>query len=60
MRRLVTERERLHSAPADLPLRSIADVDVIDTVKRVAGVDFKVELAPRRAGAPAQIVAACD
>jgi hypothetical protein len=35
-------------------------LDVIDTVKRVAGVDFKVELAPRRAGDPAQIVAACD
>jgi len=33
---------------------------VIDIVKRVAGVDFKVELAPRRAGDPTQIVAACD
>jgi hypothetical protein len=29
-------------------------------VKRVAGVDFKVEFAPRRAGEPAKIVAACD
>src|SRR5262245_27692676 len=35
-------------------------LDVIDTVKRVAGVNFKVEPAPRRAGDPAQIVAACD
>jgi UDP-glucose 4-epimerase len=25
-----------------------------------SGVDFKVELAPRRPGDPAQIVAACD
>jgi UDP-glucose 4-epimerase len=32
-------------------------LDVIDTVKRVAGVDFKVEIAPRRDGDPAQIVA---
>jgi UDP-glucose 4-epimerase len=31
--------------------------DVIDTVKRVSGVDFKVEIAPRRDGDPAQIVA---
>jgi UDP-glucose 4-epimerase len=31
--------------------------DVVDTVKRVSGVDFKVELAPRRDGDPAQIVA---
>jgi UDP-glucose 4-epimerase len=35
-------------------------LDVLEIVKRVAGVDFKVELAPRRAGDPAQIVAACD
>jgi UDP-glucose 4-epimerase len=40
--------------------RGFSVLDVIDTVKRVAGVDFKVELAPRRAGDPAQIVAACD
>ncbi|HVY59583.1 MAG TPA: UDP-glucose 4-epimerase GalE [Xanthobacteraceae bacterium] len=33
---------------------------VIDTVKRVSGVDFKVEDAARRAGDPAQIVAASD
>ena len=32
-------------------------LEVIDTVKRVAGVDFKVEIAPRREGDPAQIVA---
>jgi UDP-glucose 4-epimerase len=32
-------------------------LEVIDTVKRVAGVDFKVEIAPRRDGDPAQIVA---
>jgi len=29
-------------------------------VKRVCGVDFKVEIVPRRPGDPAQIVAACD
>jgi UDP-glucose 4-epimerase len=34
-------------------------LEVIETVKRVSGVDFKVELAPRRPGDPAQIVAAC-
>ena len=34
--------------------------EVIDTVKRVSGVDFKVELAARRPGDPAQIVAASD
>jgi len=31
--------------------------EVVDTVKRVSGVDFKVAMAPRRAGDPAQIVA---
>jgi UDP-glucose 4-epimerase len=40
--------------------RGFSVLDVIDTVKRVAGVDFKVELAPRRPGDPTQIVAACD
>ena len=35
-------------------------LDVIEMVKRVSGVDFKVEMAPRRAGDPAQIVAASD
>jgi UDP-glucose 4-epimerase len=34
-------------------------LEVIETVKRVAGVDFAVEHAPRRPGDPAQIVAAC-
>jgi len=33
---------------------------VIETVKRVSGVDFTVEFTGRRAGDPAQIVAACD
>ena len=32
-------------------------LEVIDTVKRVSGVDFKVEMAPRREGDPARIVA---
>jgi UDP-glucose 4-epimerase len=40
--------------------RGFSVLDVIATVKPVAGVDFKVELAPRRAGDPAQLVAACD
>ena len=35
-------------------------LEVIETVKRVSGVDFKVEIAPRRAGDPAQIVADSD
>jgi UDP-glucose 4-epimerase len=34
--------------------------EVIDTVKRVSGIDFRVELAPRRPGDPAQIVASSD
>ncbi len=34
--------------------------EVIETVKRVSGVDFKVEFAGRRAGDPAQIVAASE
>jgi UDP-glucose 4-epimerase len=32
--------------------------EVIEMVKRVSGVDFKVEIAPRGPGDPAQIVAA--
>jgi UDP-glucose 4-epimerase len=32
-------------------------LEVIEAVKRVSGVDFKVDIAPRRAGDPAQIVA---
>jgi UDP-glucose 4-epimerase len=35
-------------------------LEVIETVKRVAGIDFKVEFASRRAGDPAQIVAGAD
>ena len=35
-------------------------LEVIDTVKRVSGVDFEVAFAGRRAGDPAQIVAASD
>ena len=31
--------------------------EVIDTVKKVSGVDFKVEVAPRRAGDPAILIA---
>lgn len=34
--------------------------EVIDVVKRVSGVDFKVVMAPRRAGDPAAIVARAD
>jgi UDP-glucose 4-epimerase len=32
-------------------------LDVIEAVKRVSGIDFKVDIAPRRPGDPAQIVA---
>jgi UDP-glucose 4-epimerase len=35
-------------------------LEVVDTVKRLAGVDFKVEMAPRRNGDPARIVSASD
>lgn len=35
-------------------------LEVVDTVKRVSGVDFKVETAPRRPGDPARIVAATE
>jgi UDP-glucose 4-epimerase len=34
--------------------------EVIDTVKKVSGVDFHVDLSPRRPGDPAQIVASSD
>jgi UDP-glucose 4-epimerase len=34
--------------------------EVIDTVKRVSGIDFHVDVAPPRAGDPAQIVASSD
>jgi len=35
-------------------------LEVIDTVKRISGVDFRVDRAGRRAGDPAQIVAQSD
>jgi len=35
-------------------------LEVIDTVRRICGADFKVEMAPRREGDPAQIVAASE
>jgi UDP-glucose 4-epimerase len=35
-------------------------LEVIEAVKRVSGVDFRVELAARRPGDPAQVVAAAD
>jgi UDP-glucose 4-epimerase len=35
-------------------------LEVIDTVKRVSGVDFRVDTAPRRPGDPAQVVATAD
>jgi UDP-glucose 4-epimerase len=35
-------------------------LEVIDTVKRVSGVDFHVDVAARRPGDPAQVVAAAD
>ncbi|QCI29044.1 UDP-glucose 4-epimerase GalE [Caminibacter pacificus] len=34
--------------------------EVIDTVKKVSGVDFKVQDAPRRAGDPAMLISNCD
>jgi UDP-glucose 4-epimerase len=40
--------------------RGFSVLEVIDTVKRIAGVDFAVERAARRAGDPAQIVASSD
>ena len=40
--------------------RGFSVLEVIETVKRVAGVDFAVERAGRRPGDPAQIVAAAD
>jgi UDP-glucose 4-epimerase len=40
--------------------RGFSVLDVIETVKRVSNVDFKVEFSGRRAGDPTQIVAASD
>jgi UDP-glucose 4-epimerase len=39
--------------------RGFSVLEVIDTVKRVAGIDFKRECAGRRPGDPARIVADC-
>jgi UDP-glucose 4-epimerase len=39
--------------------RGFSVLEVIDTVKRVAGIDFKLGCAGRRPGDPAQIVADC-
>jgi UDP-glucose 4-epimerase len=40
--------------------RGFSVLEVIDTVKRASGADFKVELAGRRAGDPVQIIASSD
>jgi UDP-glucose 4-epimerase len=55
----------LHAGDASLTLNcgyghGFSVREVIEMVKRVSGVDFKVEVAPRRPGDPAQIVAASD
>ena len=40
--------------------RGFSVLEVLDTVKRVSGVEFPVTLSPRRPGDPARIVAASD
>jgi UDP-glucose 4-epimerase len=40
--------------------RGFSVLEVIETVKEVSGIDFKVEIAGRRPGDPARIVAAAD
>ncbi len=40
--------------------RGFSVLKVLETVKRVAGVDFELVFAPRRAGDPAHVVAACE
>jgi UDP-glucose 4-epimerase len=40
--------------------RGFSVLEVINTVKQASGVDFKVEFGGRRAGDPAQVVAASD
>jgi UDP-glucose 4-epimerase len=40
--------------------RGFSVLEVLDTVKKVSGVDFPVTLSPRRPGDPARIVAASD
>jgi UDP-glucose 4-epimerase len=41
-------------------IRGFSVREVVEMVKRVSGIDFKVEIAPRRPGDSAQIVAASD
>ena len=40
--------------------RGFSVLEVVDTVKRISGNNFKVEMSPRRAGDPARIVADCS
>jgi UDP-glucose 4-epimerase len=40
--------------------RGFSVLEVIETVKRVSGMDFNVEIAPRRPGDPARVVAAAE
>ena len=40
--------------------RGFSVLEVIDTVKRISGVDFRVDFAPRRPGDPTQIVASSE
>ena len=40
--------------------RGLSVREVIEAVKRVSGVDFKVRIGARRAGDPARLVASCD
>jgi UDP-glucose 4-epimerase len=40
--------------------RGFSVLEVIETVKRASGVDLKVEIAPRRAGDPARVVAGAE
>ena len=40
--------------------RGFSVLEVIETVKRIAGIDFQVEITGRRPGDPARIVAAAD
>ena len=59
--------ERLAKSGASMTRQAVSkhlaileDANLIATVKRVSSVDFKVELAGRRAGDPTHIVAASD
>jgi UDP-glucose 4-epimerase len=40
--------------------RGFSVLEVLETVKRVSGVEFRVEIAPRRPGDPVRIVAATE